>query len=118
MHSDDVEPGFLEPEWSAFSRVSVMQRPPHVADRRPPGRSRHPARADAPVGAVAADPAARAAGRSARAGHASAAGGRYTDTILHGRHSAFKMGSLNAYGERENPRFYRTESSLVQKRPL
>ena len=52
-----------------------MRCPAHVADRRPPGGARHPARAGAPVGALAADPAAIAAGRAARAGHAGAAGG-------------------------------------------
>jgi hypothetical protein len=55
--------------------LPLVRRVAQVADGSAPGRTRHPARAGAPVGAVAADHAARAAGRAARAGHAGAAGG-------------------------------------------
>jgi MSHA biogenesis protein MshL len=55
--------------------LPLLRRPAHVADRCAPGRPRHPARAGAAMGAVAADPAARAAGRAAGTGHAGAAGG-------------------------------------------
>jgi hypothetical protein len=55
--------------------LPFVRRPAHVADRCASGRSRHPARPGAAVGAVAPDPAAGAAGRAAGAGHAGAAGG-------------------------------------------
>ena len=51
----------------------------HVADRGASGGPRHPPCAGAPVGAVAADPAAPAAGRTAPAGDAGAAGGASCD---------------------------------------
>jgi len=50
--------------------LSLMRCAPDVADRGAPGGSRHPPRAGAAVGAVSADPAARAAGCAARTGHA------------------------------------------------
>ena len=45
--------------------LPLVRRAAHVADRGAPGRPRHPARAGAAVGAVAADRAALAAGRAA-----------------------------------------------------
>ena len=59
--------------------LPVMRCPAHVADRGASGGPRHPPCAGAPVGALAADPAAVAAGRAARAGHAGAAGGAPCD---------------------------------------
>ena len=45
-----------------------MRRSAHGTDRRTPGGSRHSAGAGAPVGALAAHPAAPVAGRTAQAG--------------------------------------------------
>jgi hypothetical protein len=55
--------------------LPLVRRAADVADGSAPGGPCHPARAGAPMGAVATDPAARAAGRAARAGHAGAPGG-------------------------------------------
>jgi len=61
-------PGTRLPEAAARSAataaaLSVMRPTAHVADRGAPGKPRHPARAGAVVGLVAANPAALAAGR-------------------------------------------------------
>ena len=55
--------------------LPIVRCAAHVADGGATGRSGHPARTGAAVGAVAADPAAAAAGRAARADHAGAGRG-------------------------------------------